>query len=127
MQRFLWIGVGGAFGTWTRYLFGIWAGRTLSAVFPFGTLLVNLTGCFLIAFVLQIATDTLLIGPTLRLALTTGFLGGLTTYSSFNYETTRLFQEGAWGAASTSFVATTAGGLIAGLLGLTLAHKLAGI
>jgi CrcB protein len=125
MQRFLLIGLGGAIGTWTRYLVALWAGKALGSGFPYGTLMVNLAGCFLIAFVMQLATSTAAISPTLRLALTTGFLGGLTTYSSFNYETTRLMQEGAWGAACTNFAVTAGGGLVAGLVGFALAAKIA--
>jgi fluoride exporter len=126
MQRFLFIGVGGALGTWTRYLVGLWAGSALGAAFPFGTLLVNLSGSFLIAVVMQVSTATVLVSPTLRLALTTGFMGGLTTYSSFNYETTRLMQDGAWGSATLNFALTTGGCLLAGILGLLAGHKLTG-
>src|SRR5690348_10595853 len=97
MDRFLWICFAGALGTGTRYLVGLWAGRALGTAFPFATLIVNIVGCFLIAFVMQISLSTTLLSPTARLTLTTGFMGGLTTYSSFNFETTRLLQEGAWG------------------------------
>lgn len=126
MQRFLWIGIAGAFGTWTRYLVGLGAAKALGTAFPFGTLIVNLTGCFLIAGVMHVALATTLVPPTLRLALTTGFMGGLTTYSSFNYETTKLAQDGAWGIAAVNFAATTIGCLAAGLLGLAVARRLFG-
>ena len=83
MERFLWICFAGALGTGTRYLIGIWAGQKLGTAFPYGTFIVNLTGCFLIAAVIQAALNMASFPPTLRLALTTGFMGGLTTYSSF--------------------------------------------
>ena|SRR5579859_6159047 len=102
MSRLLLIGFAGALGTIARYLVGIWASKTLGTAFPYGTLVVNVVGCFLIALVAQIAVSTTLISPTFRLTLTTGFMGGLTTYSSFNYETTRFFQDRAWAAGLTN-------------------------
>ena len=126
MSRLLWICIAGGFGSGTRYLVGVWAGKALGTAFPYGTLVVNVVGCFAIAALMHVALATTLIPPTLRLALTTGFLGGLTTYSSFNYETTRLLEERAWGAGMTNFAVTTVGCFLAGLCGLMLARKLVG-
>lgn len=126
MVRFLLIGLGGAVGTWTRYLIGLWAGRTLGTSFPYGTLIVNLVGCFLVAAVMQVALSTSSVSPTLRLTLTTGFMGGLTTYSAFNYETTNLLQERAWGTGLLNFALTTAGCFLMGLIGLFVARRLVG-
>jgi fluoride exporter len=126
MTRFLLICLAGASGTGTRYLVGLWAGRALGAEFPYGTLIVNLVGCFLIAAISHVAISTTLISPTLRLTLTTGFMGGLTTYSSFNFETTRLLQERAWWAGLINFGATVAGCFLAGLLGLVVARRIVG-
>lgn len=126
MERFLWICAAGALGTGARYLIGLWAGQRFGTTFPYGTLIVNLTGCFLIAVVIQTAMNLASFSPTLRLALTTGFLGGLTTYSSFAYETTRLAQEGAFGAALMNFGLTTVACFGAVLLGLLVAQRLTG-
>jgi CrcB protein len=126
MVRLLLIGLAGALGTCTRYLVGLGAGRWLGVGFPFGTLIVNLVGCFLIAAIAQLALTTELISPTLRLTLTTGFMGGLTTYSSFNLETTRLLQDRAWYTAAINFGATVAGCFLAGLLGFAVARRIAG-
>lgn len=126
MERFLWICLAGALGTGARYLIGIWAGQKLGTAFPYGTFIVNLTGCFLIAAVIQTALNMAAFPPTLRLALTTGFLGGLTTYSSFAYETTRLAQDGAIGAAFVNFGLTTVACYGAVLLGLAVAQRLTG-
>jgi CrcB protein len=117
MERFLWICLAGALGTGTRYLVSSWAGRSFGASFPWGTLFVNVAGCFLIAAIMSVAIRSATFSPNLRLALTTGFLGGLTTYSSFNYETTRLLAERTPRIALLNFVATTVGCLVAGLLG----------
>jgi CrcB protein len=126
MTRILLIGIAGALGTLTRYGVGLWAGRTLGTSFPFGTLIVNLAGCFLIAGITQVALSTALISPTLRLTLTTGFMGGLTTYSSFNLETTQLLQSRAWHGAILNFGVTVGGCFIAGLLGLAAARRVFG-
>jgi CrcB protein len=126
MARFLWICLAGAAGTGARYLIGLWAGERLGTAFPFGTLIVNLTGCFLISFLMYLALNLASFPPTLRLVLTTGFLGGLTTYSSFNYETTRLLHDGAHRTALLNLGVTLGGCFVAGLLGLALARRLLG-
>jgi CrcB protein len=127
MDRFLWICFAGALGTGTRYLVGLWAARAFGTTFPYGTLIVNVTGCFLIAAIMHASLSTALVPPTLRLALTTGFMGGLTTYSSFNYETTRFLQERAWGTGLLNVGVTTIACFAAGLLGLVAARRLFGV
>jgi CrcB protein len=126
MSRFLWICLGGAGGTGVRYLVGLWAGQRLGTAFPYGTLFVNLGGCFLISFMMHVALNVAAFPANLRLALTTGFLGGLTTYSSFNFETTRLLEDGAPRSALLNLGLTVIGCFVAGLLGLALARKLVG-
>jgi CrcB protein len=126
MTRFLLVGLAGAIGTWARYLVGLGAMRVLGAGFPYGTLIVNLVGCFLIAAVVQTALTTTFISPTMNLTLTTGFLGGLTTYSSFNLETTQLVQSRAWATGLLNFGVTVAGCFVAGLLGFALARRVWG-
>lgn len=125
MERLLWVCLAGAAGAGTRYLIGLWTAQRFGAAFPVGTLLVNLAGCFALAAVMH-AGATLLWTPTLRTAITVGFLGGLTTYSSFNYETTRLAQEGAAGLAALNLALTVAGGMAAGWGGLVFARRLLG-
>jgi CrcB protein len=126
MARLLLIGLAGALGTCARYLVGLGAGRWLGTGFPFGTLIVNVVGCFLIVAITQVALTTDLISPTLRLTLTTGFMGGLTTYSSFNLETTQFIQSRAWYSALVNFGATVGGCFVAGLLGFELARRVFG-
>jgi fluoride exporter len=126
MTRVILIGVAGALGTLGRYFIGLWAGKTLGTSLPYGTLIVNVAGCFLLAAIAHIAMVTTLISPTWRLTLTTGFMGGFTTYSSFNLETTNFVRERAWLAAVTNLGATVCGCLLAGFLGLALARRLVG-
>jgi len=125
MERLFWICLAGGIGTGLRHGVSVWAARQFGTVFPYGTLFVNLLGCFAIAVIMQSAS-TLVVSPTARTALAVGLLGGLTTYSSFNYETIRLLQEGAAATALANMVLTTFGGLAAGLSGLLVARALVG-
>lgn len=126
MQRILIVGGAGALGCIARYLVDMWAGQRFGTTFPYGTLLVNVIGCFLIAFVMALALGLASFPSNLRLGLTTGFLGGFTTYSSFNYEGTTLAFEGTLSRAALYLAITLAGCFAAGLLGLTLGRRLAG-
>jgi CrcB protein len=125
VDRLLWICLAGAAGTAGRYLIALWAAQRFGSTLPFGTLVVNVTGCFLIAAIMHAAL-TLGWSPAVRSALTIGFLGGFTTYSSFNYETMRLFEEGAVAAGAINVGLTLVGGLVAGWLGLVVARGLLG-
>ena len=126
MTRILLIGFAGALGTLTRYFVGVGAGRLLGTAFPYGTLIVNVLGCFLIAAIAHVATSTTLISPTLRLTLTTGFMGGLTTYSSFNLETTGFFRDRDWSTGFLNLGVTLVLCFSSGLLGLVVARRLVG-
>ena len=121
MNLILVIVAGGA-GSGARYLIGQWALEKLGPQFPFGTLIVNLTGCFALGFVTQLASTGSL-SPDARAAIGAGFLGGFTTYSSFNQETIALFSSGATGAAALNIAVTLAGGLAAGLAGAAVARQ----
>ena len=124
--RIFWICLGGAAGTAARYLMTGWLSRALGAGFPYGTLAVNVLGSFLLGVIMQAAPQTESFPPTLRLALTTGVLGGFTTYSSFNYETLRLFQENAWLLGFVNLGVTVFACLAAGVLGMACGRLLAG-
>lgn len=121
MGRFLLVFVAGGLGASLRYLVGVWIG---TRAFPYATLVVNVVGSFLIALVLEVSLRVASFPPNLRLALATGFIGGLTTYSSFNYETTALAAQGSSGRALLNVAATLIGCVLAGLAGLWLARRL---
>ena len=125
MGRLFWIAAGGAAGTLARYGITAWATSRFGAGMPLGTLIVNLAGCFAIALIMYVAAAWTW-PDTLRFALTVGVLGGFTTYSSFNYETTRLLVAGdALGAGLNAFL-TLAGGFACGWLGLLCGRAIVG-
>jgi fluoride exporter len=126
MTRFLGICLGGAVGTGARYLVSGWALAALGASFPYGTLAVNTIGSFLLGFLMQVGIATPLLSPTLRLTLTTGVMGGFTTYSAFNYETMRYVQDGSWPFAFANVAVTLVGCLAAGFAGLAAGRWLFG-
>lgn len=126
MARFLLICLGGALGTGARYLIALEAPRLLGTAFPYGTLTVNVVGSFLLGAVMHVGLTTNLISPELRLMLTTGVMGGFTTYSTFNYETMEYLRQGDFSLAAVNVAATLFLCLLAGALGLALAGWLVG-
>ena len=107
MERILLVALGGAIGSVLRCLTSILAAVWFGAEFPYGTLIVNLSGAFIIGLVQELGTESVLIPDTARIFLTTGMMGGLTTYSTFSYETVRLMEAGAWHQAWVNIFTTT--------------------
>ncbi len=95
----LYVAAGGLIGAVTRYLFTL-AFVRYSISFPAGTFVSNIVGCFVIGLIIQIATGTEILSPEARLFLATGFCGGLTTMSSFVYETSQFVNDGEYYHAS---------------------------
>jgi CrcB protein len=124
MARFFLVCLGGALGTGARYLLGGWAQRALGAAFPFGTLIINSLGSFLIVIIMYLGAERGVISPDVRVVLSTGIMGGFTTYSTFNYETIRLFQNGALGLGLLNVAATVLVCLLAGGLGVLVCRAL---
>lgn len=89
------IGVGAACGAWLRWGLGLWL-NPVHAMFPLGTLAANLVGGFLMGVVLAFVQAVPSLSPALKLLLTTGLLGGLTTFSTFSAEAFHFVQRGAW-------------------------------
>ena len=119
----LWVMVAGGLGSGARYLVGVWAAAAFGTAFPMGTLIVNLAGCFLLGFIAPFALGGTL-SDEVRTAIGAGFIGGFTTYSSFNHETLLLATGGAVGAAALNVAVTLVGGLAAGSAGLLAARAL---
>jgi fluoride exporter len=111
----LWVVIAGGLGSGARYLIAL---AMAGATFPYGTLIVNLAGSFLLGFATQLSFGGI-ISAEARTVIGAGLLGGFTTYSSFNQETLMMLTGGAVGAAVLNVAVTVAGGLAAGALGLT--------
>lgn len=126
MEPLPWICLGGAIGTGARYLMSGWVLRWLGSGFPYGTLFVNVLGSFLIGALMHFGLTVQGLSPTLRLALTTGVLGGFTTFSTFSYETLRLLQGDAWALALTNIAVSVVLCLLASFLGIVAARSIVG-
>ncbi|MCB0163667.1 MAG: fluoride efflux transporter CrcB [Anaerolineae bacterium] len=124
MLQYLWIGLGGFMGANARFLVQQWAAQQWGADFPYGTLLANVGGSFIIAFFLTLATGRFSIPPGVRLFVAVGFLGGFTTFSSFAYETFQLAGQTDGWTALLNFFGNNILGLAGVLLGVLLAQWL---
>src|SRR6266446_6210864 len=117
------IAIFGAVGTLARYgLQGLVQIRTAST-FPFGTLLINLSGCFLLGLIGQFTLNRMVISPDWRVAIAVGFFGGYTTFSSFGWETAKMLEDGEWLRASAYVGASVVAGLLLSVAGIRLANK----
>lgn len=126
MHRLLWVCFGSALGGGARYLMSSWVTDLLGPSFAYGTLAVNVLGSFLMGGLMYAGVVAAAISPELRLVLTTGVMGGFTTYSAFSYETLSYLQKGAWHVGVVNVVATVLSCLVACWLGWTLAKWLFG-
>src|SRR5580698_10484913 len=93
-MKYLMVGIGGAFGSVLRFWVGSYIGGRLGSRFPYGTFVVNISGSFLIGLVLAVLAEKSELNTYWLYLLPIGFIGGYTTFSAFEYETFRLFQEG---------------------------------
>jgi len=98
------IAVFGATGCLARYFISIWVHDSFGRAFPYGTLCVNIAGAFLIGFVMEFAIRSTHLSANLRTGITIGFLGGLTTFSTFSYETFRLLEDGKFVIAAANVI-----------------------
>ena len=123
-MRLILIAIFGAIGTLARYgLQGVVQVRTGGA-FPYGTLIVNLSGCFLLGLIGQFTMNRLVISPDWRVAIAVGFFGGYTTFSSFGWETAKMLEDGEWLRAATYVAASVVAGLFLSVAGIHLANKI---
>jgi CrcB protein len=92
-MRFLWVALGGALGSIARYALGAWIYGRMGTRFPYGTFVINITGCFVIGLALTILDAHAELPSAWRLALPIGFVGAYTTFSTFEFETYRAAQD----------------------------------
>lgn len=118
MEKVLLVFVGGGLGAVSRYGTTLLAGRLWGAAFPWGTLIVNLVGCFLIGMAFALVEEGRFGGPSLRLFFMTGFLGGLTTFSTYSLECVTFAQAGVPWTTLANLAVNNAGGLALVLAGM---------
>lgn len=123
MLKWLLVMVGGCLGAACRYGTALLAVKLWGTRFPWGTLIVNMTGCLLIGLAFGLAENRSWVSPSVRLFFVTGFLGALTTFSTFAWETASAAQSGAVLLAVGNFIVQNAGGLLCVLMGMWLGRS----
>jgi CrcB protein len=123
LERYLMVMVGGATGSLMRYVLGTAIMSRTGARFPLGTVVINITGSFLIGLLMTLLTERLSPNPNWRLLLVVGFLGGYTTFSSFEWETLGLMRDGARWLGLLNVVGSVVIGYLAVWLGAAVAGK----
>jgi len=118
------IAVAGAVGAIARYGLDTFITRRTSGAFPWGTFVVNVTGAFLLGLVFTLASERWAMAHWFRSALTVGFLGSYTTFSTLSFATYKLGEDRAYGMAAANMLGTCAAGLVAVYLGVVLARSL---
>lgn len=121
MQKYLFIGLGGALGSIARYWVGSTVGSRLGVRFPFGTLLVNISACFVIGFTLTWLGERVEMNPAWRFLIPIGFIGAYSTFSTYEWETLETLRSGAFALASLYAVGSLLLGLGAVWCGAALA------
>lgn len=119
MDKFLLISVGAVVGANLRYWVGDWVAQQLGATFPFGTLVINLTGTLLLGVFLTLATERFLWDPRWRVLIAIGFCGSYTTFSSYMYESVNLILTGQYISGLLNLVGSVTLGvavMVAGIL-----------
>lgn len=124
LEKILLISAGAVLGANARYWLGDWAAQKWGTAFPYGTLLINLTGSLVMGFFLTLATERFLIDPRWRLLIAVGFLGAYTTFSTYTWESINLISRGQWLAGLLNAFGSTLAGLIAVSLGVFLGKNL---
>jgi len=117
LSRYIFIAIGAALGANARYLVGVWAAERFGSGFPYGTLLVNVTGSFILGFLVAITTSRIQISAEMRLLLAVGFLGSYTTFSSFAVESTLLWRDATFWLGLRNVLLNNGIGLVCALLG----------
>ena len=126
LQQYIVIGLGGALGSMLRFGLGSLIDSNVQKtgyIFPWGTIIVNITGCFIIGFIFTISASEgrIILSSLTRNFIMIGILGGYTTFSSFSLQTLQLAQDGQWGAAAANVLLSVVLCLVGVWLGATLA------
>ena len=120
LKSALYIGLGGFFGSISRYLLSQYVDKKIDAIFPFGTFTVNILGCLILGVLYGFAEKENLLTNELRLLLAVGFCGSFTTFSTFAYEKMQLLNQGEWMTFFIYAVSSIALGILATIGGTAL-------
>ncbi len=123
-MNYLWIALGAVVGASARYFLSDFVGRHMSTSFPYGTLLINLTGSLMLGFFLIYSTERVLLDPRWRLLVAIGFCGSYTTFSSYAFESFALMEQSQWLLMGLNILFSNALCLAAVLAGAALARGL---
>ncbi len=123
-MQFVWIGVAGSLGAISRYWLDGVVSRWATGAFPWGTFVVNISGCFVIGLLSAVLAGKFLSQPALRTAVLVGFVGAYTTFSTFAYQSFQLARGGAVALALANLAGSVTAGLVAVWLGTTIGGAL---
>lgn len=124
MMQIVYIGLFGGLGCVSRYLVSSWTYQLVGRNLPYGTLVVNILGSFLLGLLMTLGMRSNIVPAQLRVGLTVGFMGGFTTFSTFSYETLRLLEEGSLWQAGVNILFNVLLCLVAALAGALVARSL---
>lgn len=124
MDRVLLISAGAILGANARYWLGDWAAQKWGTAFPYGTMIINVTGSLLLGLFMTLATERFAIDPRWRYLFAVGFLGAYTTFSTYSYESYNLLARGQWGLGLLNAFGSTLVGVAGVGLGVFLARLL---
>jgi len=118
------IAIGGALGSVARYALNVAIQSRFADPFPLGIMVINVSGSFLLGFLMRLSLETTGLSPELRLFLTTGFCGGFTTFSTFSYDALTLFETGAVRSAWTYLLGSVSLSVLAAFTGVFAGRQL---
>lgn len=124
LEKILIISSGAALGANARYWIGDWVAQKWGSSFPAGTLIINLTGSFLLGFFMAIVSERLMLDPRWRILIAIGFLGSYTTFSTYTYESFNLIFKGEWLPGLLNLLGSSVLGLIAAAIGIYLGKSI---
>ncbi len=121
-MNFVIVALGAIFGANLRYILSRLAAKIMGPIFPYGTLIINVAGSFIVGWFMIWTTERVLVDPRWRLLVVIGFCGGFTTFSSYAFESMAYFEQGQWALMATNILANNLLSLLAAMAGMALAR-----